>query len=286
MTSPALRVATYNIHKGVLGLGARRMTIYTQRRAVSSLHADLIFLQEVLGEHRKFAARFSDWPTAPQHEVLAQDLGYHTAYQRNAVTRHGDHGNALLSRWPIHSVAHRDISDHRFEQRGLLHVAVGHPTGTVHCIVVHLGLLAKSRLRQSQQLAQYIRAEVPVDEPLIVAGDFNDWQGHLGPDLSGLNVMEALHPAAPAPRSPVWWQRLKAGKGHAVTSGQAVESVAPSPRLRTFPARFPLVCLDRIYTRGFSVHHVQAFWGPGWAQVSDHAPYVADLVLDSVPANG
>jgi hypothetical protein len=58
-----------------------------------------------------------------QAEFLAPE-GYEVAYRSNAVTRHGEHGNALLSRWPLGDVGHHDVSDHRFEQRGLLHVPV------------------------------------------------------------------------------------------------------------------------------------------------------------------
>ena len=46
------------------------------------------------------------------------------AYRTNAVTRDGEHGNALLSRWPLGDIGHHDVCDHRFEQRGLLHVPV------------------------------------------------------------------------------------------------------------------------------------------------------------------
>jgi endonuclease/exonuclease/phosphatase family metal-dependent hydrolase len=38
------------------------------------------------------------------------------------------------------------MSDHRFEQRGLLHVRSDKPWGgTVHVVVVHLGLIKASR---------------------------------------------------------------------------------------------------------------------------------------------
>ena len=47
-----------------------------------------------------------------------------SVYRTNATTRDGEHGNALLSRWPIGDIGHHDVSDHRFEQRGLLHVPV------------------------------------------------------------------------------------------------------------------------------------------------------------------
>ena len=89
--------------------------------AVEAFDADLVFLQEVRLYHRRHAAHFDEtllgWPDEGQAEFLAPD-GYEVAYRTNAVTRHGEHGNALLSRWPIGDVGHHDVSDHRFEQRG------------------------------------------------------------------------------------------------------------------------------------------------------------------------
>jgi hypothetical protein len=45
----------------------------------------------------------------------------------------------------------------------------------VHVVVVHLGLVPASRLRQVEQLGRYIEREVDPRAPLLVAGDFNDW---------------------------------------------------------------------------------------------------------------
>ena len=114
----ALRVATYNIHKGVRGLGLRkRLEIHNLGLAVESLDADLVFLQEVRlfhhGESRRFDRTSFGWPAQGQAEFLAP-LGYEAAYRTNAVTRNGEHGNALLSRWPLGDVGHHDVSDHRF----------------------------------------------------------------------------------------------------------------------------------------------------------------------------
>ena len=67
---------------------------------------------------RRFARTSFGWPGEGQAEFLAPD-GYDVAYRTNAVTRHGEHGNALLSRWPIGDIRHHDVSDHRFEQRAV-----------------------------------------------------------------------------------------------------------------------------------------------------------------------
>jgi endonuclease/exonuclease/phosphatase family metal-dependent hydrolase len=58
-----LRVATYNIHKGVQGLGlARRLEIHNLAHAVEQFDADLICLQEVRSHHHKLAQRLPRWP--------------------------------------------------------------------------------------------------------------------------------------------------------------------------------------------------------------------------------
>jgi endonuclease/exonuclease/phosphatase family metal-dependent hydrolase len=100
-----LRVATYNIHKGVRGVGPRkRMEVHNLGLGIEALDADLVFLQEVrlyeARDARRFDRTWFGWPDEGQAEFLAPD-GYAVAYRSNAVTRHGEHGNALLSRWPL-----------------------------------------------------------------------------------------------------------------------------------------------------------------------------------------
>jgi len=127
-----LRVATYNIHKGVQGFGpTRRLEIHNLGHAVEQLDADIVCLQEVRKLHRREERYFTRWPELPQAEFLCPE-GYAAVYQTNATTRHGEHGNALLSRWPVVSHGHEDMSDHRFEQRGLLHVTVRVARHEVH----------------------------------------------------------------------------------------------------------------------------------------------------------
>ena len=155
-------MATYNIHKGVRGVGPRkRLEIHNLGLAVEALDADLVFLQEVrlstAARRGASSAPRSAGRTEGQAEFLAPE-GYEVAYRTNAVTRHGEHGNALLSRWPIGDIGHHDVSDHRFEQRGLLHVPVRWNGLTVHVVVVHFGLVHSSRVRQVQRLARFIAA--------------------------------------------------------------------------------------------------------------------------------
>ncbi len=146
-----LRVVTYNIHKGVQGVWPlRRLEIHNLQQAIADLRADVICLQEVRKLNRQAERLFTNWPHQPQADYLAPN-GYHSVYISNAITAHGEHGNALLSRWPVMQHQHCDISDHRFEQRGLLHSVINVQGILVHVIVVHLGLIASSRVRQALQ---------------------------------------------------------------------------------------------------------------------------------------
>ena len=138
-------VATYNIHKGFSHL-TRRVVIHELKERLHGLSADILFLQEVQGAHRRHARRYRNWPGKPQHEFIADAVWHEVAYGRNAVYRQGHHGNAVLSRFPILAQANLDISAHSFESRGLLHcvLRLGRGLPTLHCINVHLGLFERA----------------------------------------------------------------------------------------------------------------------------------------------
>ncbi len=183
-----------------------------------------------------------------QADFLAP-LGYTPIYQTNAITKHGEHGNALLTRWPVLSQQHEDMSDHRFEQRGLLHVELVIHGVVTHVVVVHLGLIKASRRRQVDQLIAFIQREIPHDAPLLVAGDFNDW--------------------GKASASALKHHQLQAFKANPITA----------KRLHTFPARLPFVQFDYVYARHLTPTHAHAPQGRHWARMSDHLPLIADFVM-------
>jgi endonuclease/exonuclease/phosphatase family metal-dependent hydrolase len=113
---------------------------------------------------------------------------------------------------------------------------------------VHLGLQEAHRQQQLRRVGALTRG-LPEAEPVILAGDFNDWRGR---------AHEVL--------------RREAGL-HEVfvhASGRAV---------RTFPAPMPLLALDRIYVRGVSVHTPLALPRRPWNRLSDHAPLAAEIAL-------
>lgn len=260
-----LKIATYNIHKGFSQFN-RRVVLHELRERLRELDVDIVFLQEVQGEHLRHPQRHSDYPSVPQHEFLADEFWEHHAYGMNAIYDEGHHGNAILSRFPIVQSSNKDVSAHRFESRGLLHCEVeiggqrmvreggGEAAGSppayplrVDCLCAHFGLFAKGRRAQTRALIEHVLSEIPADAPLVIAGDFNDWGNQLSRTLEnelGVQDVFALHEGKPA---------------------------------RSYPAGMPIFRLDRIYIRGFRVQHCDVHVGGNWRRISDHAALSALL---------
>jgi endonuclease/exonuclease/phosphatase family metal-dependent hydrolase len=251
---PALHIASYNIHKG-LSFFNRRMVVHELKDRLKAMNADIVFLQEVQGEHAERAGRFEGWPDEPQYEFLADGIWTDMAYGKNAVYDHGHHGNAILSRYPILRWENIDISSHAFESRGLLHCELLVPEldQPLHAICLHLALHEQGRRRQLEHISRHIRDLVPDDAPLIMAGDFNDWR-----------------------------RRAPAYLAHELGLEEVFESTHGRPAL-SFPAAMPMFALDRIYVRGFKVASAKVLHGAAWRRLSDHAALIAQLLLP-VPA--
>jgi endonuclease/exonuclease/phosphatase family metal-dependent hydrolase len=243
----AIRLATFNIHKGFSHFNLR-LAVHDVRERLRALDADIVCLQEVQGRHQGHRVRHPDWPGLPQHEFLAESVWPAVAYGRNAVYEHGHHGNAILSRYPIRQSENIDVSAHRFEQRGLLHSELQLPGGLgLHVMCVHLALNERGRRHQIAQIIARVHAAVPRDAPLVVAGDFNDWRGRAGAQLAqALDLHEVFHQA----------------------HGRSA---------RSFPAPWPLLRLDRIYVRGLEVRETAVHHGLRASRLSDHALLAATL---------
>lgn len=243
-----IALLTLNAHMG-FSLTRRRFVLPELRDAIHSSGADVVCLQEVMGENRLHQKRVARWPNHPQYEFLADSLWPQFAYGRNAAYPHGHHGNALLSRFPILRQVNHDVSVAGHEGRGLLHCVLDIPgkADGLHVICVHLGLRESHRRHQIAALGQVITA-IPAHTPLVVAGDFNDWrlQGHR--HLLGFDLEEAFE--------------------------QVTGRLA-----RSFPARLPVLQVDRVYVRHVQVESTQVLSARPWSHLSDHAPLLATLTL-------
>ncbi len=143
-------------------------------------------------------------------------------------------------------------STHRWalaEPRGFLHAVIALPQGrgALHAICVHLALREAHRRIQVARLLELVAGEIPRSAPLVLAGDFNDWRGHSHRLLLRGGEFTEVHDAA---------------------GGRPA---------RTFPARAPLLRLDRIYVRNLE-HRPFDMRAREWANLSDHVPLAAELM--------
>ena len=221
------RILTLNIHKG-FSMSRRNFTLDKIRACLRESNANVVFLQEVVGENLKHREKISNWPDNNQLEFLADSVWKHFAYGKNAIYQHGHHGNAILSEKPFVEWQNIDISCLSFSQRGVLH---GKTHENIHFLCVHMGLFEKERRLQIKQVVDYIKNNIPEHEPLILAGDFNDWRLACHCYLT---------------------QALQLTEAHLTTQ----DALA-----RTFPARFPVLKMDRIYQRGFQVKESEILTG-------------------------
>ncbi len=153
-----LRILSYNIHKGFTI--TNQDFILTQiREALRELDADILFLQEVLGEHSEVP--ITGWDTASQFEFLADSVWPHFSYGKNAVYQEGHHGNAILSKFPISSWSNHVISTNRLARRGLLkcHVKIPGIQKELVLAKTHLDLSQKGRDKQHDMLIRHMLEE-------------------------------------------------------------------------------------------------------------------------------
>ncbi len=247
---PSIKVLSLNMHKGFSSLG-RRFILHELREAVRRVGADIVFLQEVHGEHAGHAGRNPTWPAVPQYEFLADTLWSEYAYGRNAVYPEGHHGNALLSRFPILSQDNIDVSVRGHEERGLLHCTLRVPSisARLHAVCVHLGLRQAHRRAQFDRLHDFLQHGVTQGERVVVAGDFNDWRS-------------------------VGHQRLADCRGL-----QEAFELCTGKLARTFPAWLPWLRVDRIYFRGLTLTDSQVLHQKPWSRLSDHVGLAAEFRL-------
>jgi Metal-dependent hydrolase len=238
--TPPIRLLTLNAHQGFAALRRRRL-LSGIRDALRTSNADLVFLQEVGGDHGEDVAQ-------QHYEMLADQVWPQHAYGRNVVAASGHQGNALLSKYPIVRWQNVDVSVGGVEPRGLLHcvldVQLAGPA--LHTVCVHLGLRESHRRWQVDRLLEFVADSIPHDAPLVIAGDFNDWRERAHIRMLADSTLTEVH---------------------ACSSGRPA---------RTFPAGWPWLRLDRIYVRNL-LHRPLAIPRRRWSELSDHAPLAAEV---------
>ena len=236
-----MRVATYNIH-GCVGLDRRRRPDRIAE-VLKGLEADVIGLQEVEGRRSK--------TRIDQAEHLAARLGLNLVEGPLLLEAKGGYGNALLTPHQVLSVDRRVFTRPGSQTRGLIDVRLdvsrlgpAFAFGPLRVIVTHLEV-RDHRIRSTQMREiKHLIDDSPA-EPTILMGDLNEW----------------------------WNRRL------ALRSLDRSVHFLHSPA--TFPARLPLLRLDRIGIRGLRStdpdSHAQRVETRLTRIASDHLPLVAEL---------
>lgn len=240
-----VKIVSWNIHKG-FNFANTKFILEQIRELLRETKADILFLQEVVGENKKHALILNQWPSEGQFEFLADQNWDFQAYGKNAVWTDRHHGNAILSKFEILKSENIDLTVNKFEYRGLLHAVLDIEGKSVDLFNVHLNLLHKHRLLQVEQIIERALTSLNSDI-LILGGDFNDWTGsvsHMLEDRIGLSEVFLLSNGAHA---------------------------------RTFPSFMPLLPLDRIYFKGASLIHCEVLKNSEFKYLSDHLPIMVEF---------
>ena len=174
-------------------------------------------------------------------EEFAQSLGYTALAGPTLLRADGHYGNAVLTRLPVRDSVRIDLSVPGREPRGALNALLETPTGPLRLIATHLGLRPYERRMQMRRLLILDRGQASAT---VLLGDLNEWF------LWG---------------RPLRWLRARFGR-------------TPSPP--SFPARWPLLALDRIWVEPrLSLRQLGAHASPLARTASDHLPLRAVLEL-------
>lgn len=247
--SARLRLATWNIHKGIGVDGKYRLdrTVHVLKR----LDADVVCLQEVDQEVPRSGGD-------SQLMRLSEEAGYpYAALGLNVRVAGGGYGSATLSRFPLWDVRNVDLTIPPKKRRSALVARIEHgPPGGWLLANVHLGLLHLERKVQVRRLLAHLLEHTPDPMPVVLAGDWNEWGSRL---VHGALAESGFHLA-----------RLD----HHGRKGEP-----------TFPSQRPWAALDRIlYRDPVRCHHVAPHLDPATRWASDHLPVVVELETPLHPA--
>jgi endonuclease/exonuclease/phosphatase family metal-dependent hydrolase len=173
---------------------------------------------------------------------LGAELGYQ-AIAGTTLQRHdGHYGNGLLSRCTADAIDLVDLSWRRREPRGAIAADIRCDGHVLRVVATHLGLRPAERREQVERLVRLFSWKE--NDRAVLMGDLNEWF--------------------------LWGRPLR----HLHRYFEQTRAIA------TFPARRPVLALDRLWTHpGSMLRGLQAHASPLARIASDHLPLVATLEL-------
>lgn len=242
--SERLRVATYNVH-ACRGMDARR----SEKRiaeVIAMLDVDVIGLQELDLNRRRSAG-------VDQAALLAEQLGWHRFFHPALRRADEQYGDAILSRYPMKLRKAQELPSVTTrvcpETRAAIWMEIETPGGKVQVINTHLGLGRRERFMQAQLLAgpEWL-GSIGTSDPLVLLGDFNSLPSSQAFQLLARQLRDVR------------------------------TLVSPTPSLKTFPTRLPLLAVDHILVNEcFAVKAIRVVRNAATKIASDHFPLVAEL---------
>ena len=258
-----MHIATWNIN----GIKARLETLQSW---LKEAEPDVCCLQEIKSVDEAFPSQ------------VFEDLGYNVATHGQK----GFNGVAILSKRPMDDIAPRLPGDDADEQARYLEAVITGDKGTVRVASIYLpngnpvdGPKYPYKLAWMERLVDHARSTVALEEPLVLAGDYNvipmaedakkpeQWLNDAlflpqtrqkFRELCNLGLTDALRAHSPASGDYTFWD-YQAGAWQR-NNGIRIDHLLLSPQ-----------AADKLISCRID-KHVR-----GWEKPSDHVPVVAEL---------
>lgn len=234
-----ISLMSYNIHKGK-SFFMRKNVLPELKNVINKLNTDIVLLQEV----RDFNLKDFKKNYIYQTDYLANNYDF-ASYGKNSIYSNGTghHGNSILSKYPALQASNFSLTLGNLEQRGLLYNKIIVNNKTIHIFCTHLNLRKKDRFSQIKIMENFIeKIVINKEEAIIIAGDFNDFDGSIEQYFEKLNF-------------------------------QSVQQE------QTFPNIYPIFNLDKIFIKNLTLIETNVYKDKSLFKLSDHLPVLAKFKI-------
>ncbi len=181
-----------------------------------------------------------------QIENIADNKWHQFSFVKNSVVANFDHGNSILSKYPILEQKICDLTLNKFEKRCAIFTKILIDHKEVIFVCTHLNLRQRDRISQAKMILIFFSENYDSNSTLILGGDLNDWTGEVTKYL-----------------------KLNGGL-------QSMDSERP---LKTFPSFFPILALDKILVKNAKIGELKCGSPSNFKKYSDHLPIFCEIEI-------